>query len=311
VAQSVYEEILRQDPGNTTARLGLARIAAELEDYPAALEHLDRAETAGRATAAEREAIQIVRGRTYKRMGKPAITVWLVLYPVWREGSAGLRASLDAELKELARALPAATEGREEVLGYVALRPASAGPAAPADDKPSLPEEIPRITILPRSAWQPPRQANGWDLDPMGRPYRTTVHHSAHDDPGMTQSHAEAAEMIRRIQRYHIEENGWADIGYHFVIDGRGQIWEARLLKYQGAHAGGVNNRGNIGIVLLGDFNAHPPTSPQVRALTNLVDFLCRTYRIRRDQIYGHSDFKATDCPGRYLRTILARLRSQ
>jgi hypothetical protein len=41
-----------------------------------------------------------------------------------------------------------------------------------------------------------------------------------------------------------------------------------------------------------------------------LLDYLRRKYRIKPGQLFGHSDFKATDCPGTYLRRILSKLRT-
>ncbi len=310
VARPLYEEILRRDPGNTAARLGLARVAVACQEYALALEHLRLAENARSPSPEELEAITIIRARTYARMQKPPAQIWDLLYPVWRTGSARVRTSLDAEIKALARALPPDTDGRADVLSYVALRrPSEAREVPPAGDI-ELREDLPQIKILPRSAWRPTRRANGWDLQPLGRPYRITIHHSAHDGAATTHSQTEAADLIRKIQRYHMEENGWADLGYHFVIDGQGQIWEGRSLRYQGAHAGGANNRGNIGIVLLGDFNHRAPAAQQLQGLKTLLNYLRMKYRIRRDQLFGHSHFKATDCPGRYLNGILTRLRA-
>lgn len=144
----------------------------------------------------------------------------------------------------------------------------------------------------------------------MGKPFRITLHHSAHDTGDGSQSYSETASLIQSIQRNHLLERGWGDIGYHFIVDGTGRIWQGRSLGYQGAHAGdGEANRGNIGIVATGNFSYARPSAAQVAALKWLVSYLRRRYGIPEWQVYGHSHFKPTDCPGRYLTAILPSIR--
>jgi hypothetical protein len=55
------------------------------------------------------------------------------------------------------------------------------------------------------------------------------------------------------------------DIGYHYIVDRSGAIWQGRRIRYQGAHARGSANNGNIGIVLLGISRT---SSPRRRSAT-------------------------------------------
>jgi hypothetical protein len=269
------------------------------------------AERQSTLAASEGDALQILLGRTYAQVGKPPLKVWSTLYPVWRRGSLAVKSCLDDELKALAKKIPSDTVGRTQVVGFVAPRrpvrrprrsPFWVGPA-PTPEPP-----VGWRKILPRSAWRPtlsPRRSN---LKPMGKPYRITVHHSAHDDVVESRSKAAAAELIRTIQRYHVRNRGWGDIGYHYVIDGSGTIWEARSLRWQGAHAGGANNQRNIGIVLLGNFELTRPAPAQVASLQWLVQHLRVKYGISIHNLYGHCHLKATACPGRYLRAVLRQM---
>lgn len=147
--------------------------------------------------------------------------------------------------------------------------------------------------------------------DPMSRPFRLTVHHTA--EPAKTVGLADSYREMRDLQRMHQQGEGWADLGYHFLIDQAGRVIEGRPLHAQGAHAGNSElNRGNIGICLIGNFFPQPergesyaypqkPTSEQMQGLDRLVDSLQSHYGIPNNQIWGHQDLKETACPGPFL----------
>lgn len=91
-------------------------------------------------------------------------------------------------------------------------------------------------------------------------------------------------EVVALIRYWHVNENGWADIGYHWIIGNGhgivdGGIVMGRLEKYQGAHIK-RNNHDSIGILLMGDLRDHPPTDKQVAALTNLLTNICFRYNL-------------------------------
>ncbi len=160
----------------------------------------------------------------------------------------------------------------------------------------------PATRELPDTSWYRPRSAwsaqviDNSNIDPMVKPiYRITVHHSgdASDATGDPEAH------LRQFERAH-KDKGWACIGYHFVIARDGTVFEARPIKYQGAHATGDNNIGNIGICLLGNFDERPIPPAQRKSLELTVDRLRKQYRIKPNELFGHRDFKTTDCPGRY-----------
>lgn len=106
------------------------------------------------------------------------------------------------------------------------------------------------------------------------------------------------------IARWHVEENGWAAIGYHYVIDRDGQVARGRALETAGAHTYG-HNANSIGICLIGGHGsaANDPfsanfTDAQDQALRVLINELqIRIPGIRK--ISGHNDYtKAKACPG-------------
>ncbi|MCL4742341.1 MAG: peptidoglycan recognition protein family protein [Phycisphaerales bacterium] len=163
--------------------------------------------------------------------------------------------------------------------------------------------------VIPRSAWtrQGPIVSRA---DPMGGINRITVHHDGMT-PFTATSDAAASRRIEAIRAAHVNGNGWADIGYHYVIDPSGRVWEGRPLSLQGAHAGGENNRNNLGIVVLGNYDDQRPTNESIASLDNFVAAQMQRYRIPVSRVYTHQELKPTACPGRNLQAYMERTRSR
>ncbi len=129
-----------------------------------------------------------------------------------------------------------------------------------------------------------------------------TVHHT-------TDSASNSYTTARDVQTKHQTERGYADIGYHYVIDANGAIYEGRPLGVKGSHAE-LFNGGNVGIVLAGDFESRAgnvwdpdvPTTAALNALDNLVDVLALRFDIQ--SVWSHQERKNqagagnTECPG-------------
>jgi len=181
--------------------------------------------------------------------------------------------------------------------------------ASQGDTRPRLTgfRDPPPVTIIPRSTWRAaPTLAN---VNPMTKIRRITVHHTG--EVWDQRSFDATAARIRAIQRSHQHDRNWADVGYHFLIDSAGRIWEGRGLTYQGAHAGNFElNRGNVGISLLGNFDLQRLNPRQTGALTALIGYLCHEYGLTNRQIATHRELKATACPGSRLQRFVDQLRS-
>lgn len=111
------------------------------------------------------------------------------------------------------------------------------------------------------------------------------------------------------IHKAHLA-NGWAGIGYHYVVRQDGTIERGRPLPVVGAHAQG-HNYDTIGINVAGNFDRERPTPAQITALEDLIAALCRIYGIEPGvtTIEGHRDVNATACPGRNLYALLPQIR--
>jgi N-acetylmuramoyl-L-alanine amidase len=102
------------------------------------------------------------------------------------------------------------------------------------------------------------------------------------------------------IERWH-RDRGFSEVGYHFLIDSKGILHKGRDENKIGAHTLG-NNRGSLGICLLGLFDkSNPdrqPTPAQFKTLEILLIDLCSRHDLKKSDILGHSDLSATLCPG-------------
>ena len=95
---------------------------------------------------------------------------------------------------------------------------------------------------------------------------------------------------------------GWAGIGYHYVIRKDGTIEVGRPVWSVGAHAYG-RNRDTIGIHACGNFEIAIPTEAQMNSLAELVGYLCRRYDLQasKDVVVAHRDLMPTACCGQNL----------
>ena len=110
------------------------------------------------------------------------------------------------------------------------------------------------------------------------------------------------SERVAEVKRWHVQGNGWSDIGYHYLIDRDGTVAEGRPLQKTGAHVQG-HNTGTIGVSLFGGhgsaatdkFSDHF-TPEQDAALRKLLGGLMARFRVSK--VTGHNEYAAKACPG-------------
>jgi hypothetical protein len=139
----------------------------------------------------------------------------------------------------------------------------------------------------------------------------TVVHHTAGNND---YTPAQAPGIVRGIQRWHMDNNGWNDIGYNALIDRFGTIYEGRAGGFDrgvvGAHAAGYNT-GSFGVAVLGNFEKVDAPQAAYDALARVIgwksalhgmDPLGTTTREARGTklrtVSGHQDAGLTACPG-------------
>ncbi|MEW2116429.1 peptidoglycan recognition protein [Streptomyces sp. NPDC005474] len=205
-------------------------------------------------------------------------------------------------------------------------------------------------TVLSSTAPRPPITSRaGWGADetmsPQAPEYLTggikavVVHHTAGtNDYTCDQSPA----MIRGIYTYHVKTNGWRDIGYNFLVDKCGTIFEGRKGGVDkavfGAHAYGFNSQ-TTGISVLGNYSLVAPPTAVLTSVARLAawklgqygvdpagtttltagaagtsQYNTRTWktgdRLTFPTIHGHGDGYATECPGTKLHAQLPTIRA-
>ncbi|MBI2523663.1 N-acetylmuramoyl-L-alanine amidase [Candidatus Peregrinibacteria bacterium] len=173
-----------------------------------------------------------------------------------------------------------------------------------------------------RSARTVRSDANGqtyrWPLQYSPSVKLLVVHHTAQN---VTGDERPPIERVRALYAYHADSRGWGDVGYHYIIDERGQIYEGRAggEKVIGGHAY-CWNTGTISVAMLGNFDVEQPKQVQMQSLQRLLSNLAQTYGIDLGSsvrmhgrnfppIVGHRDLLSTDCPGYYVRETLSQVR--
>ncbi|MFJ3666341.1 peptidoglycan recognition protein [Streptomyces sp. NPDC090106] len=218
-----------------------------------------------------------------------------------------------------------------------------------ASDTPSAPAS-PSTTPGPTSSVPQPPIVNraGWGADesispeaPEYLPSRTikavTVHHTVNSNDYTC---ADAPALIRGVYTYHVKSQGWKDIGYNFLVDKCGTIYEGRKggidQPVLGAHTYGFNTQ-TTGVAVLGDYGTTAPSSEATAAVARLAAWKLGQYGVDPNgtttltagaaggnyagktwalgaqmtfpTIIGHRDGYNTECPGTSLYDQLPTIR--
>lgn len=167
--------------------------------------------------------------------------------------------------------------------------------------------EVGKLRLIPRTAWT--RQSpNLSDTNPMNGIQTITVHHDGMS-PEIIRSQAEAASRLELIRSSHVDSRGWADIGYHLIVDPQGRIWQGRPMNLQGAHVKD-NNPHNLGVLVMGNFEEQHPTREALAMLDQLLANQSVVHRVPLRAIRTHQEWASTACPGRNLQSYMNATRS-
>lgn len=166
----------------------------------------------------------------------------------------------------------------------------------------------PAAGVIPRSAWTNANVITS-RCNPMNGVARITVHHAAVDNSDL-RSVDDVKRRLSSIRNDHINRRPepFADIGYHYIIDPQGRVWEGRPLRYQGAHVADQNDH-NLGIMLLGDFTKQRPTTAAMNSLNAFLLQQMRTYRVQVNRVYTHREIGKSTCPGANLQSPMVQMR--
>ncbi|XP_060072999.1 peptidoglycan-recognition protein SC2-like [Ylistrum balloti] len=130
------------------------------------------------------------------------------------------------------------------------------------------------------------------------------IHHTA-GKPCTTPE--EDIKTVKGIQNFHMDERKWADIGYNFLVNNSGQVFEARGWDRVGAHTKGWN-AASVAFSVIGNFNESNPDQRAIKAVLGMIQLGVDKGKISNDyKLYGHRDVGATDCPGKNLYEIIKK----
>lgn len=187
------------------------------------------------------------------------------------------------------------------------------------------------------------RDRSQWDMDNCRREGAETnfssakaivIHHTAATN---NYSESQVPGIIAGHCYFHVNGRGWDDLGYNFMVDRFGNVWEGRTgsktSPVQGAHTAGFNSQ-TQGVALMGNFDSATPTSATVSGLRQILDWMTGWHSINPTgqvtleakagavgfeegevvtipSIIGHRDLGSTTCPGGVFYATLATLRTQ
>jgi hypothetical protein len=199
-----------------------------------------------------------------------------------------------------------------------------------------VPFRVPAVTqrppIVPRLSWGANEAIRRAPPTYAPRIRFAIVHHTA----GVNDyTRAQAPAIVKAIELYHVKGNGWNDIGYNFLVDRFGTIYEGRYggidRNVVGAHALGFNT-GSVGVALLGTYQSTAPSQAAQAALETLLAWRLdlahvdptstltvvsggsERYRpgipVTLRAVAGHRDTGLTECPGDELYARLPAIAS-
>ena len=214
----------------------------------------------------------------------------------------------------------------------VSAAPAAAPALAPAATSANgLP-----VAVTTRAEWGANASYMSWDPE-YARAGHVVVHHTAGTN---SYSAGQSASIVRGIYYYHAVTLDWGDIGYNFLVDKFGTVFEGRSGSVAapagkmsiGAHARGVNT-GTMGISMMGDYSAVSPSDAQLSSVGKMAGWFLKragisdvtgwaglhvwtTERyqagstISMPRILGHRDVGYTTCPGNVGYSKLGTIRA-
>ncbi|MFS0700175.1 SpaA isopeptide-forming pilin-related protein, partial [Cellulomonas sp. 179-A 4D5 NHS] len=189
--------------------------------------------------------------------------------------------------------------------------------------------------VVSRAEWGAPA-TTPCAPDSAQRLVGAVVHHSASTNAYASQAEARAA--IRGFYAYHTESRGWCDIGYNFLVDKWGTVYEGRAGSMTGAvigvHAGGFNT-GTMGVSMIGDYSSVTPSAATLEGVSSIIAWRLAAYgadpqgsmsyhtlggenskipantTISLPVVFAHRDVASTACPGQQGYAAMGQIRAR
>lgn len=180
----------------------------------------------------------------------------------------------------------------------------------------------PKPQIYSRAQWGADESLRDKPSLHYGEIHGGFIHHTVNAND---YTRAEVPGIIRSIYAYHVKARGWSDIGYNFLIDRFGRIWEGRYggvnRPVVGAHTENYNDW-SFGVSAIGNYQIARPSNALIQSEGALFAWKLSLHgvsaaatnvrigpRVFSSSIMGHRDTKATECPGQYLYARIPDIR--
>ncbi len=216
----------------------------------------------------------------------------------------------------------AAVQGPGIDTGNLDLTAASTGGADDiADARTAGAVTTPKPKIFSRAQWGADERMRDKSSLHYGKVHGGFVHHTVNAN-GYTR--AQVPAIIRGIYAFHTQSRGWSDVGYNFLIDRFGRIWEGRAggvgRPVVGAHTLGYNDDA-FAASAIGNYQTRRPTTAMLRAFGRLFAWKLGLHGVHAGArrvwitkrylhaISGHRDVGQTACPGKYLYAKIPYIR--
>lgn len=213
-----------------------------------------------------------------------------------------------------------------EILAPSELRLLFIEPRGTKQGPPPTPPQVGNVpTIVSRAGW-----GCGTDCTPREQPIFSPVTHLVVHHSAGSNTATDWPAVIRSIWVLHVRGNGWNDIGYNYLIDPNGVIYEGRAGGdgVVGAHFSGVNTA-TMGVCMVGTYSETPPQPAAVESLRSLLTWQAEKWKLDAsgqtvhaasgltlNVVSGHRDAGlsarasgSTECPGNALYVYLPGLR--
>ncbi len=177
-------------------------------------------------------------------------------------------------------------------------------------------------TIYSRAQWGADERMRDHSSLHYGEVHGGFVHHTVNAN---NYTPEQVPAIIRGIYAYHTQARGWSDVGYNFLVDRFGRIWEGRYggvsRPVVGAHTLGYNDDA-FAMSAIGNYDITQPSSATVDAFGRLFAWKLSLHGVLASSprqwitkrylpaINGHRDVGRTACPGRYLYAQIPTIRS-
>jgi putative cell wall-binding protein len=193
----------------------------------------------------------------------------------------------------------------------------------------------PRPSIITRRSWGADERLVKEPPQIDARVSTLFIHHT---DTTNSYTAKQAYAQVRAVYLFHTRSRGWNDIGYNFLVDRFGRVFEGRrgsmTQAVHGAHTGGFNTDA-MGVAVLGGFSRQRPTPAALRGVVDVVSWKASQYlvnprgstaktsaggggvkfprgkRVLVRNLSGHRDVYFTECPGNDLYPYLPTIRTQ